>query len=293
MPRTIAAVAACIGFVASCKSPSGLPEPQYEETKQLVATVDQAAHLVEQEGEQAFPKFRRKGSEWFHGDSYIFVTDLKGTSRCSPSRPELEGQNILDYRDADGKQVVAIEIAKVSGNKTSGWIHYRWPRPGAEEESWKTAYVKLVTAASGTEYVVGSGLYDMKVEKIFLVETVDEAAELIEQKGREAFPALRDKAGPFRYRDVYVFVHDKSGTELVNPGFPDMEGQNHIDLEDADGKLIVRETISMLEDKETGWIDYMWPKPGETEPSAKTAYIRKVTVGPDVFYVGAGLYSDS
>ena len=48
----------------------------------------------------------------------------------------------------------------------------------------------------------------------------------------------------------------------------------------------------MLEDKETGWIDYMWPKPGETEPSAKTAYIRKVTVGPDVFYVGAGLYPD-
>ena len=50
--------------------------------------------------------------------------------------------------------------------------------------------------------------------------------------------------------------------------------------ENIDGKLIIRETISMLEDKETGWIDYVWPKPGETEPAAKTAYIRKVTVGP-------------
>ncbi len=77
MPRTIAAVAACIGFVASCKSPSGLPAPQYEETKQLVAMVDQAAHLIEQEGEQAFPKFRRKGSEWFHGDSRQLYPDLQ------------------------------------------------------------------------------------------------------------------------------------------------------------------------------------------------------------------------
>ncbi len=43
---------------------------------------------------------------------------------------------------------------------------------------------------------------------------------------------------------------------------------------------------------EAGWIDYMWPKPGETNPSKKLSYVRKVTLGNDDFYVGTGLYLD-
>jgi hypothetical protein len=57
-------------------------------------------------------------------------------------------------------------------------------------------------------------MYGMKVEKLFIVETVDEAARLVGQKGEEAFPILRDKAGPFRYMDVYVYVSDQKGNEL-------------------------------------------------------------------------------
>ena len=100
--------------------------------------------------------------------------------------------------------------------------------------------------------MVGSGLYDMKVEKLFVVDTVDDAAELIRKEGKQAFQTLRDKAGPFRYQDVYVFVHDQNGTELVNPASPDLEGQNLLDLKDASGKMLVRETIKLLEAKETG-----------------------------------------
>ena len=266
--------------------------PKHDQPKQVIALVEKAAALVEREGEKAFSKFRKKGSEWFHGEIYVFVTDLEGTALCAPPMPELEGKNIIDRVDPNGKRVIAMEIEKVSGNKGAGWIHYQWPKPGEDKPFWKSSYVMRVKDASGKEYMVGSGLYDMKVEKLFVVDTVDDAAELIRKEGKPAFQTLRDKAGPFRYQDVYVFVHDQNGVELVSPASPDLEGQNLLDFKDANGKLVLRDTIKMLETKETGWIEYVWPKPGETEPSKKLTYVRKVEMGDEVLYVGAGIYLD-
>lgn len=55
---------------------------------------------------------------------------------------------------------------------------------------------------------------------------------------------------------------------------------------------MVREMIEMLKTRESGWIDYMWPKPGETKPSKKWSYIKKVKMGKETLLVGAGIYSD-
>ena len=104
---------------------------------------------------------------------------------------------------------------------------------------------------------------------------------------------LRDRAGPFRYQDVYVFVDDHKGIELVNPVFPELEGTDLIDFKDANGKLVIREIIEMLRDKDSGWMECMWPKPGTTTPSKKLCYIRKVKVGDRTLYVGAGVYLEN
>ncbi|MFQ5927607.1 MAG: cache domain-containing protein, partial [Terriglobia bacterium] len=213
-------------------------------------------------------------------------------SLCHPLIPETEGENIINLTDGDGKRLIAMMIEKVSGRKAAGWVHYKWPRQRDEKPTWKSSYCMRVKGASGKEYLVGSGLYDLKVERLFIVETVDEAAELVRKKGRGAFATLRDQASPFRYQDVYVFVHDKNGLELVNPVQPQLEGTNLLDFKDASGKAVVRETIKMLETKEAGWIDYMWPKPGATKPSKKFSYVRKLNVGDRTLYVGAGVYLD-
>ena len=46
---------------------------------------------------------------------------------------------------------------------------------------WKSAYVVRVEDQSGEDVIVGSGLYEMKTEKLFVVETVDAAADLVER----------------------------------------------------------------------------------------------------------------
>ncbi|MBI3448629.1 MAG: cache domain-containing protein [Acidobacteria bacterium] len=119
------------------------------------------------------------------------------------------------------------------------------------------------------------------------------AADLIETRGRErAFEEFRKKGGMFYRGDTYVFVDDMAGKALLNPAFPEVEGKSMIDEKDANGKLLQRAMIDLLREKEEGWVDYMWPKPGETAPSHKWTYVKRVTVDGAPALVGAGIYAE-
>jgi hypothetical protein len=275
--------------------PPGLCKPQgleHPETKQLVARVNKAAALVKSQGEAAFPAFHVKGSEWFQGDHYIIVGEMSGLNVCHPAQPEFEGQNLIDLKDTNGKLIYQSFIRAASSKEKVGWVHYMWPRPGGREPSWKSTYVVRAKAPSGTEYVVASGIYPTHQERLFVVTTVDNAAMLLRKEGKTGFAALRNKSGDFLFGDVYVFVNDFTGKSIINPPSPQLEGQNLIDLKDARGKLIICEQARVLETRDSGWVEYMWPKPGESQPSHKSSYIRKVHVDGQFFIVGAGTYLD-
>ncbi len=265
---------------------------KYPETKQVLNIVQEASQMIVQKGEASFPEFRKKGSKWLHDDVYVFVIDTKGNVIINPTRPELEGKNQMGLKDAMGKPFIKWFIKEATDYpfKTQGWSHYVWFKPGQEIASWKTSFVKYVKAPSGKGYIVGSGLYEMRPEKVFAVDIVDEAAELVRKDGRGAFPVLRDRAGEFNYLTTYVFVIDASGNDLVNPAFPQHEGKNVLSLKDSSGKPFIKDMITMLTGKDSGWITYNWPKPRTTKPSGKETYVKKVKSGSDVFYVGSGIY---
>ncbi|MCX5680781.1 MAG: cache domain-containing protein [Candidatus Omnitrophica bacterium] len=44
--------------------------------------------------------------------------------------------------------------------------------------------------------------------------------------------------------------------------------------------------------KGAGWVNYLWPKPGQSVPSKKQTYVRKVKYGEEIFIVGSGAYLD-
>lgn len=265
---------------------------KYPETKQVLNIVQEASQLVAQKGEVAFPEFRKKGSKWLHDDTYVFVIDTQGNVILNPTRPELEGKNQINLKDAVGKPFIKWFVKEVTDYpfKTQGWSHYVWFKPGQEIASWKTSFVKYVKAPSGKGYIVGSGLYEMRPEKAFVVDIVDEAAELVRKDGRGAFPILRDKTGEFNYLTTYVFVIDAKGVDAVNPAFPQHEGKNVLSLKDSKGHFFIKDMIAMLTAKDTGWIIYSWPKPRTTKPSDKETYVKKVRSGNDLFYVGSGIY---
>jgi methyl-accepting chemotaxis protein len=77
--------------------------PPSEKVKQTEALVTKAAALIDKNGKAAFAEFRKKDSEWFHGDTYLFVYDLKANVLLNPAFPQREGTNVTGQKDTKGK----------------------------------------------------------------------------------------------------------------------------------------------------------------------------------------------
>lgn len=268
-------------------------EPRYEhaETRDLVALVNDAADLVRTAGEAAFDELRVHDGRWRRGDTYVFVLAPDGRMLVHPD-PALEGRNAIDLRDVAGKPIVRglIDAATAFPGKAEGWYHYQWLVPGGLLPRWKSSFVRLVHAPSGERYVVGSGAYDDRMERAFVMDMVTSAVAAIEAQGEAAFAAFRDPTGPFRAKDAYVFVFGTDGIELVNPAFPSMEGRAVLDMVDAHGEFKHREMVDVVRTTGAGWVDYLWPKPGESVATRKSAYVRGVKLGERLLVVGCGVY---
>lgn len=264
---------------------------QYEETRKLVELVKDAAELIRAKGEAVFNDFRVSGSRWHQGESYLFVLDPEGNMLVHPD-PAIEGKNELALKDVNGKPIIRGLIAAVSTfpTKTEGWYHYQWPTPGGLLPRWKSSYAQRVTAPSGKSYIVSSGMYNDRMERALVVDMVKDAVGQIEKNGIAAFPLFHDPTGPFIAKDAYIFVFDRKGIDLVNPAFPNLEGRNLLGLKDTQGKQLIREMFTVVESKGAGWIDYMWPKPGESVSTQKSAYVSKAKIGDQWLLVGAGVY---
>jgi len=259
---------------------------------ELMALVSEGATVLEKEGAKAYPEFRTKGSKWFRGDTYLFVYSMDGTRVFHAADPSLEGRNVSNVKDPLGRPYGRMILQAASSPSGEGWVHYMYPEPGDIFPAWKSTFVKRVTYPSGRQYIVGCGIYNMQMNKAFIEDLVNRAAALVAAQGKQAFPQLRDKTGPFVFMDTYVFVQSPNGTELVNPLQPSLEGKNLIDLKDLKGNPVIREQISAAMKDGSAWLDIYWYKPGTNTPAPKPTYVRKVQSGQETYIVGSGLYME-
>lgn len=263
-----------------------------KEATELEQFVKRGAALIAEKGDEAFDAFRQKESKWFYGDRYVFVWDMDGLRYVYPPNRQREGEQVRGLKDIDDKPIGELLIGVASSKDGRGWIHYRWPKPSQLVPSWKSTYVMKVKNPSGKAFIIGSGAYDMPVQKSFVVDAVDSAVKLIEREGVKAFDTLRNRRSQYIYQDTYVFAIAEDGVELLNAAFPKLEGRNVIDYKDADGNYFVREFFNVAKNKGHGWVDYLWPKPGDVEKSHKSTYVRKAMMDGKMVIVGAGLYRE-
>jgi len=119
---------------------------------------------------------------------------------------------------------------------------------------------------------------------------VDKAAALIDKNGKAAFAEFRKPDSEWFHGTTYLFAYDLKGNVLLNPAFPKREGTNVVGQKDAKGKLFHDEIIKTAELRGSGWVDYMFPKPGQTELSQKWTFVKKVTLDGVPGLVGSGFY---
>ena len=264
---------------------------EYKETRDLVDLVNDAAKMVKTKGESSFETFKEPNSKWRKQENYIFVLDPDGNMIVHPDKA-LEGKNNLGLQDINGRPIIKglIDAAKSSPEKREGWYHYQWPVPGEILPRWKSSFVKLIKSPSGKNYIVGSGVYNDQMEKSFVKDVVKDAVREIEKNGQEAFALFHDQTGRFRAKDAYIFVIDPNGIELVNSAFPNFEGRSVLDVKDTNNKLFVREMLKEIQTKDSGWINYMWPRPGDSASTEKSTYFEKANLGNKWLLVAAGVY---
>ena len=123
-----------------------------------------------------------------------------------------------------------------------------------------------------------------------VISNCEAAAKMIQEKGIDAASqAIGDKSGPFVWKDTYVFLMDLDGKMIAHPIKPELtEKDNLLQVADTDGKPLFVEFVEVAGSKGQGWVDYMWPKPGQDQPAAKSSYIYRVSGTP--YFVGAGIY---
>jgi len=265
----------------------------YEDTRRLVELVERAAALVATEGEAALTQFAVPDSEWFDGSIYFFAYALDGTCLFNAEAPDLVGRNLLDLEDLNGKPLIRYitDIGRESPPDAFGWVFYLWQEGTQLSPSWKSAYVRKVVTPDGKTLVIGSGLYDIKIERSFVEQRIANAVDLLHSKGTDAaFDAFRDPSSSFNFLDTYVFVLDEKGTTLVDPAFPGLTGRDMRDFRDAVGTRPIVHLIEKLESSDDAWVQYLWPRPGEALPSRKLIHAHKVTVDGKTYIVGSDYF---
>lgn len=109
------------------------------------------------------------------------------------------------------------------------------------------------------------------------------AADYLKQVGPEvAYPAFDAKDGPWRDRDLYVYVMSPDGVVLAHGGIASFVGKSVASLKDVDG-VSIADRVRAVPD--TGWADYKWQNPVTKTIEPKTSYV--VKVGDNRVVVGA------
>lgn len=122
------------------------------------------------------------------------------------------------------------------------------------------------------------GEYESRVQK----------GELTPEDARKR-AALRIKS--MRYGDGdYYFIIDNHPKMIMHPIKPELDGKDLSDSKDPKGKQLFVEMVKVSKDKGAGFVDYLWPKPGQKDPVLKVSYVK--VFKPWGWIVGTGVYVD-
>ncbi len=118
--------------------------------------------------------------------------------------------------------------------------------------------------------------------------TADEAKAMLE-RAVAAVKADKAKAlamftkgeGGFKDRDLYPFCGDPDGNFTAHPS---LVGKSLKELKDKAGKALGAEMYKVAQEGKISEVNYMWPRPGSTEPVQKVSFVTKV--GDQVCAVG-------
>ena len=216
-----------------------------------------------------------------NGRGYYFIDDLKGNCVLFPMRPDLEGKNILQLQDLNGKHIIKDFLNIVQTQNEGFSFYYAQKKKYTTEgnEYKKIAFVKLFEPL---QWIIGTG------------EFVDDVESDIKQELMREIASYRtgDNSG---YINVYE-VHDFNGGEafatmIINDNRLDIVGQKiSSNITDMDGKKYRQEALDIVNKNGSGFLTYKYKKLNSDEITDKLAYVKKLDHWNWV--ISSGIYLD-
>ncbi|TYT22554.1 HAMP domain-containing protein, partial [Luteimonas viscosa] len=91
----------------------------------------------------------------FGNDDYFWINDMQPRMLMHPFKPEMDGTDLSGFADPNGVHLFVEAVARVKEGG-GGFIHYAWPKPGADEPVAKVSYVQEFAPWG---WIIGSGIY--------------------------------------------------------------------------------------------------------------------------------------
>lgn len=131
----------------------------------VVKAIEKAVAILEKEGGAGLEKV---GKIRFGAGNYVFVNNFDGKTLMH-IKPHLIGKVLIALKDDTGKRFFAdftkmAQTSQATGDGItyydgSGWVSYRWPKPGEKTFSPKISYIQGCLMGKANVYV-GAGIYE-------------------------------------------------------------------------------------------------------------------------------------
>ncbi len=174
-------------------------------------------------------------------------------------------------------------MVRTAAKNSNGFVRYDWPKPGSEDISRGAPKLSAVRLIPEWGWVIGTGAY------------IDDAMDRAKESARESIREMRYDNGtgyfwinnatlPFPTMIMHPTAPNLEGKVLDNPAYNSVgENKENLFVKSVEGTTV----------SESGYIDYLWPKPtqnGLSEEMPKISFVRLFE--PWNWIVGTGLYTD-
>jgi cytochrome c len=129
-----------------------------------------------------------------------------------------------------------------------------------------------------------------------VIQRVQQAVQDLAKSGGAGLATFSSKNATSVWKDSYTFVLScKGGTALgvANPVRPELNGKpvaQTATFGPKSGEQIAADFCAAGRQPHGGWVEYNFPKPGETQATRKVSYLLAAEGAP--YVVGAGFYDE-
>lgn len=252
--------------------------------KELTSRVQDRVNMAYGIAQRIYEKFKDKKSDedikkiiktsletliWNSGESFIWIVDYNGVFNLAPAYlKHLEGYSILNFKDADRRDIIKEEIA-ICRDKGEGFLWDTFTKPN-DKSNKQYKQVAFVKAFGHYNWYLGSGEY------------LDTATSKTDKKLLATIKNI-DKVN-----NNYIFLLNTKGDMLINKSAPYLVSKNVFTTKNEQAKMLTHKVIDLVKDKDSSSLTYEWVNPSTSRMEKKYSYIKKIPNSD--WIIGSGFY---